>query len=393
METISALDELAQNTNKIVLSNLIQSKGIVNKLTATPEDIEYVLKQYESRNLANMDNVTFETISNIGRKEFTDLNNALKEFTSKVSNVKSPGLFQLIDTLQKNVSDADLEGIWNKTVNTKPTVWAKIKSVVSPHAINESLSNQYTKIYEMISERGKGLELKIGECEKQLLSQKREQENNLRDLSKSYDMYYKSFNELKKEYLFIAYIEANYENSLAAFKNTVDSSTQELSIKKQLADYESSLKDIVNKRLLMESSIIKLPLTVIQNKQLEESCKNILKEIDSVTLSSFPTIRQNLASLAIALNAQQGLMSADSIKRLELNSSKLALQTTEKLAIESERMASQNRLKEAEQIRDFYLNFKAMQENVSRTREESTKTIAQVEKILSDTAEQLKATL
>lgn len=393
METISTLDELAQNTNKIVLSNLIQSKGIVNKLTATPEDIEYVLKQYESRNLANMDNVTFETISNIGRKEFTDLNNALKEFTSKVSNVKSPGLFQLIDTLQKNVSDADLEGIWNKTVNTKPTVWAKIKSVVSPHAINESLSNQYTKIYEMISERGKGLELKIGECEKQLLSQKREQENNLRDLSKSYDMYYKSFNELKKEYLFIAYIEANYENSLAAFKNTVDSSTQELSIKKQLADYESSLKDIVNKRLLMESSIIKLPLTVIQNKQLEESCKNILKEIDSVTLSSFPTIRQNLASLAIALNAQQGLMSADSIKRLELNSSKLALQTTEKLAIESERMASQNRLKEAEQIRDFYLNFKAMQENVSRTREESTKTIAQVEKILSDTAEQLKATL
>ena len=358
----------------------------------TQEEIQHVSVLFKNRKLDNINVITYKVVSEIAKPEFVSLNNQLKQFTSKISSIKAPGLFILLDELSKGVSDADLEQIWERTVNAKPSLMARIFSVFNPKAIGTNLQTQYESVYKLLTERSKGLEVKLGTIEKQLIVQKHEQENNIAALTSSFEMYFNSFQNVRTEFIFTLYLEEFYKQEIEKFK-LANPNLQDLQVSKQLSEYESVLNDIENKRLVLHGALIKFPIIVKQNENLINVSKNILKEIDNTLLNNFTSIRSNLMGLGISLNAQQALLGTNQAKLLDEQSSKLSSKIVGDLSVKAEKFASESRLREAENIKKLVGDIRVINDKVQQAKEENKADMQKAQDILNEATQELKQIL
>lgn len=358
----------------------------------TQEEIQHVSVLFKNRKLDNINVITYKVVSEIAKPEFVSLNNQLKQFTSKISSIKAPGLFTLLDELSKGVNDADLEQIWERTVNAKPSLMARFLSVFSPKAIGTNLQTQYESVYKLLTERSKGLEVKLGAIEKQLIVQKHEQENNIAALTSSFEMYFNSFQNVRTEFIFTLYLEEFYKQEIEKFKLATPN-LQDLQVSKQLSEYESVLNDIENKRLVLHGALIKFPIIVKQNENLINVSKNILKEIDNTLLNNFTSIRSNLMGLGISLNAQQALLGTNQAKLLDEQSSKLSSKIVGDLSVKAEKFASESRLREAENIKKLVGDIRVINDKVQQAKEENKADMQKAQDILNEATQELKQIL
>ncbi len=358
----------------------------------TQEEIQHVSVLFKNRKLDNINVITYKVVAEIAKPEFVSLNNQLKQFTSKISSIKAPGLFTLLDELSKGVSDADLEQIWERTVNAKPSLMARIFSVFNPKAIGTNLQTQYESVYKLLTERSKGLEVKLGAIEKQLIVQKHEQENNIAALTSSFEMYFNSFQNVRTEFIFTLYLEEFYKQEIEKFK-LANPNLQDLQVSKQLSEYESVLNDIENKRLVLHGALIKFPIIVKQNENLINVSKNILKEIDNTLLNNFTSIRSNLMGLGISLNAQQALLGTNQAKLLDEQSSKLSSKIVGDLSVKAEKFASESRLREAENIKKLVGDIRVINDKVQQAKEENKADMQKAQDILNEATQELKQIL
>lgn len=358
----------------------------------TQEEIQHVSVLFKNRKLDNINVITYKVVSEIAKPEFVALNNQLKQFTSKISSIKAPGLFNLIDELSKGVNDADLEQIWERTVNAKPSLMARFLSVFNSKAIGTNLQTQYESVYKLLTERSKGLEVKLDSIQKQLVLQKHEQENNIAALTSSFEMYFNSFQNVRTEFIFTLYLEEFYKQEIEKFK-LANPNLQDLQVSKQLSEYESVLGDIENKRLVLHGALIKFPIIVKQNENLINVSKNILKEIDNTLLNNFTSIRSNLMGLGISLNAQQALLGTNQAKLLDEQSSKLSSKIVGDLSVKAEKFASESRLREAENIKQLVGDIRLINDKVQQAKEENKADMAKAQEILNDATQELKQIL
>lgn len=338
---------------------IIRNEDIRNELSKDgydkllqPDDVElaYVNSVFQSKGWHIIDNVTFQSVHVIGEQEFKDLNNRLREFTKSMNGVDNAGLFSLIDDLSKEVKDSDLEGIWNKATNAKPTLLAHILSLFDKNAKSKSVMQQLTVIGESLQGKSGNLDKKLDLIEKGLVTQKQIQEKSIRMLESTFELYYHAFIALRKQFALVWYLEKSYESQLQAFVNS-NTDSQDLIIGKKKSDYETIYSDIQNKRLLIWKALLQLPITVEQNKTITTVCKNLMKEIDNTLITSFPSIRGNLVTVGAAILAQKALMTNNSTKDLEEGLARLSSKATADLAVKSEAMSGQLRLREANTMR------------------------------------------
>lgn len=407
--TESNIDSLAQKVNSSgitpakelsvyeapradIIKNSLSVKGYEKLIEPSDNELMYVAQVFQSKKLHLMDNVTYPVVSGIGGPEFTNLNNSLKVFTSKMSAVKTPGLFTLIDTLSKDIQGANLDEIWNKTVNAKPTLMARFMALFNPSAKEESLNEQFKELYSKLTESGKGLEVKLGKLELDLRKQKKEQEDNIRALEQSFEIYFNSFTELRKQFILVVFLEESYRSQLESFK-VKHTNTTELSISRKLKEYEQVMEDIENRKMIIHGALLKLPITVHQNSTLVGVCKKLSKEVDSVLENSFPTIRSNLIGLGISLNSQQAMLGTQNIRELDANLSQMSMKVSSDLAVKAELLTSQTRLKEANNIRTLVLGLKDLQERTQAAKEEGRANMEQAQTILNEATDELKQIL
>lgn len=374
-----------QQSLEIILAN----NPTYQNIAPTQEEIQHVSVLFKDRKLDNIDVINYKLIADVGRNEFNNLNTQLKNFTSKMTEMKSPGLFTLIDQLTKEVSQADLEGIWEKTVNAKPSLKARFLSIFNSSAKSNDLQNQYLNVYKLLTERSKGLEAKLSKFEQQLVRQKHEQENNISALNTSYEMYFNSFVQVRQQFVFILYLEEFYKQEFNKYKEENPNQT-DLHVSKKINEYDGILKDIENKRLVLHGALIRFPLTVKQNENLMNVCKNILKEIDNTLLNNFTNIRSNLLGLGISLNAQQALLGTNEAKTLDKQSAELSSRINGQLTIAAERYAAQSRLQEAEVLQGLVSNIKRLNEDILHAKTQNEEDIQKATDILNETTNELK---
>ena len=375
-----------------LIQNALAVKGYEKLIEPTDTELKYVAQVFQSKKLHVMDNVNYEVVSSVGGSEFNNLNNSLKVFTSKMSAVKTPGLFTLIDTLSKDIQGANLDEIWNKTVNAKPTLMARFISLFNPSAKEESLNEQFKELYSKLTESGKGLEVKLSKLELDLRKQKKEQEDNIKALEQSFEIYFNSFVELRKQFILIVFLEESYSKQFEDFK-TKYSNTTELTINRKLQEYEQVMEDIENRKMIIHGALLKLPITVHQNNTLVGVCKKLSKEVDSVLENSFPTIRSNLIGLGISLNSQQAMLGTQNIRELDANLSQMSMKVSSDLAVKAELLTSQTRMKEANNIKNLVLGLKDLQERTQAAKEESRANMEQAQNILNEATDELKQIL
>lgn len=339
-------------------------------IKASEKDYGYLTGEVNRLQLHDISNYNYEIVKNIGQSELISLNSLLKDFTSKLSALESPGLFTIIDDLSKSVSDADLEAIWEKTRNTKPTLGARLRSWFSPSAAAENLQQQYKVVYSALTTGSKGLEVKLLEIEKKLNEQRLIQERNISTLNSSFEMYYNVLDGLRKELILVIYMEEDFNQKLSVFEKE-NKDSQEARVLKLRNEYQEILSDLQNKRLTLHSTILKIGVTTVQNNSLVTGCRKVLKEIDHTLNNSFITIRGNLVGLGVALNTQQSLLSTQNTRALDKNLSTLNMRVNSELAVSVEKYSSESRLKEAQNTKDLINNLTQLTRDVLIAKEQS----------------------
>ena len=375
-------------SNVSVIKDTLDNTEYTQALSISQEDHEFVLSEFTKKKFNNLANINYDTISIIANKEFNDLNEKLKAFTSQMDKVQTPGLFPMIDDLSKKLHDAELANIWNKAVNAKPTLWAKFLNIFDKKSANISLNSKYEQLTTLVTQRSSGLESKITELEKELVKQENEQRINVKMLEHAYSMYYKTFLELRQQLIFIVFLEEYYKKHLEDLSNVVNEDA--LVLQNELKDAETVLEDIQDKRLILHKTIVQLPITAQQNKNLVGVCKNLLKEIQNTRTSSFMSIRTNLVTLGTALKTQQALLTNQSAKDLEHNSSILASEISGNLAVKGVLLSSESRLKEVQTVQKLIENLERSSEALVEARQQSQLNIEEATATLLETTNKVK---
>lgn len=375
-------------SNVSVIKDTLDNTEYTQALSISQEDHEFVLSEFTKKKFNNLANINYDTVSTIANKEFNDLNEKLKAFISQMDKVQTPGLFPMIDDLSKKLHDAELANIWNKAVNAKPTLWAKFLNIFDKKSANISLNSKYEQLTTLVTQRSSGLESKITELEKELVKQENEQRINVKMLEHAYAMYYKTFLELRQQLIFIVFLEEYYKKHLEDLSNVVNEDA--LVLQNELKDAETVLEDIQDKRLILHKTIVQLPITAQQNKNLVGVCKNLLKEIQNTRTSSFMSIRTNLVTLGTALKTQQALLTNQSAKDLEHNSSILASEISGNLAVKGVLLSSESRLKEVQTVQKLIENLERSSEALMEARQQSQLNIEEATATLLETTNKVK---
>ena len=375
-------------SNVSVIKDTLDNTEYTQALSISQEDHEFVLSEFTKKKFNHLANINYDTISSIANKEFNDLNEKLKAFTSQMDKVQTPGLFPMIDDLSKKLHDAELANIWNKAVNAKPTLWAKFLNIFDKKSANISLNSKYEQLTTLVTQRSSGLESKITELEKELVKQENEQRINVKMLEHAYSMYYKTFLELRQQLIFIVFLEEYYKKHLEDLSNVVNEDA--LFLQNELKDAQTVLEDIQDKRLILHKTVIQLPITAQQNKNLVGVCKNLLKEIQNTRTSSFMSIRTNLVTLGTALKTQQALLTNQSAKDLEHNSSILASEISGNLAVKGVLISSEARLKEVQTVQKLIENLERSSESLMEARQQSQLNIEEATITLLETTNKVK---
>ncbi len=371
-----------------IIKDTLENTEYSQALSTSTEDYDFVLSEFTKRKFNHLANINYDTISSIANKEFNDLNEKLKAFTSQMDKVQTPGLFPMIDDLSKKLHDAELANIWNKAINAKPTLWSKFLNIFDKKSANASLNSKYEQLTALVSQRSSGLESKISELEKELIKEENDQRINVKMLEHTYSMYYKTFLELRQQLVFIVFVEEFYKKHLEDLADIVNEDA--LVLQNELKDAETVLEDIQDKRLILHKTIVQLPITAQQNKNLVSVCKNLLKEIQNTRTSSFMSIRTNLITLGTALKTQQALLTNQSAKDLEHNSSILASEISGNLAVKGVLLSSESRLKEVQTVQKLIENLERSSEALMEARQQSQLNIEEATATLLETTNKVK---
>ena len=370
----------------------LEKTGMNQVVSVNEEKATKILAEFKRLGLDKVEDITYEHVSLIGKNEFTKLNSELKNFTSRMTAIETPGLFGLIDDLSKNIQDAELDALWQKAVNAKPTLWARFMNVFNKKSARESLNSQFTTLSTVLSTKGKGLEKKLGEIEKELLKQQNEQTINIKTLETSFELYYNAFLGLRDQLAMVSFLEQYYGEYLG-FLRTESGRVQDLVIDNQLRNAEEVHRDIQDKRLVIHKAMLQMPITSQQNANLVTVCKNLLKEIENTRLSSFPTIRSNLLGLGISLRTQQAMMTNDSAQELDRNLAKMAAKVSGDLTEKGILLSSEARLREADTLKALVEDLKALEGRLLTAKQQSQTNMDEATTKLLESTTELKGVL
>lgn len=396
-EPASSVSALVSKSNFEVSRNddittALAVSGFDSIMRPDENELTYVHSVFQSKGFHSIDSVTAESIDSIGRQDFIELNMKLKKFTDSMQGIKSAGLFGLIDDLSKEIQETDIEGIWNKAVNAKPTLLAYILSIFDRNAKKKSIGAKLNDLGVLLGAKSGSLKDKLQQIENDLVRQKKEQEDSVKVLEAAFEIYYKAFLELRKQFALIVYLEHTYKAQLEAYKSANAGNT-DLVINKKLQDYERNFADIQNKRLLLHKSLLQLPITAQQSNNLIGVCKNLIKEVDNTVIISLPSIRASLVNVNAAIIAQKAMLGNESARALDENLAKLSSKVSADLAVKAELLSSESRLSEANAVASLVSDLRDLQSRMQVAKTQSQANIDNATGILTNATSELKQIL
>jgi hypothetical protein len=361
----------------------LKKQGTYDILLPKDNELKYADGVYVSSNLTNIDSVTEETVQNIGKKELENLNNSMKDFISGLNLISSEntGIYDLMTDLSKAVNPEELKDIWQKAVNAKPTILAMIIGIFNSPYKEKNVINQVNELSKIIDRKGKSVSGKIDGIENDLIKQKEVQKDNIKQLNKTFEIYYKAVKDLRLQYIIAMYIQYDFKKNLASYKNS-NQDNQSIEFTKKISEYERIDSLIDNKCLLMQKSLMQILIAVKNNDNLIKVCYNLLSEIDNTITHSLPNIRSNIATIAVALRAERGLRENQAVQLLEDQQGAMATEITGALSVKAELLSGSNRKREASAMEKLVLEAERFDNEIKKAKEQKKKDIDESFKIM-----------
>lgn len=370
------------------IRNSLSVSGFEKEMNLSDTELNYVSSVFVNKGFTDIKKINSDAIMKIGNAELEKLNLRLKALTTQIGNSKGTILYTLIDDLSNEVERSELPTYYNKAINTKPTIGARLLSIFDKKASSKSISEQYSNTLNKVKLIGCHLEAKLLSIEGDLNQHKIEQGNVINRLNTAFDDFYEAFIELRKQFALIVYVEHCAKKQYEAFCQEHQDST-DLMLNKEMTTYKGILDDIQDKRLLLHRTLLHLPITNLNYSEVIKVCKNVIREIDKTIIISMPMIRGNIIGIHSALIAQQGMLSAKSANDLYNNTSAMQNILTEDLSIQSEKMVADNHLKSANAVDAIIDDIRNRKAKIDAVRLESEQKMKEVDNILTNATRKL----
>lgn len=371
------------STRQTEIIESLKKQGTYEILLPKDNELKYADGIYVSSNLSNVGLLKEDSIQNLGKKELETLNNKMRDFIDGLNLVSSEntGIYDLMTDLSKSVKPDELKEIWQKAINAKPTLLATIIGLFNSPYKDKNVINQVKELSKIIDDKGKLVGKKIDGIEQDLTKQKEIQKDNINQLNKTFEIYYKSVKDLRLQYMIAMYLQHDFKIHLNNFKNS-NLNNQSIEFNKQLTEYERIESLIDNKCLLMQKSLMQILIAVKNNDNLIKVCYNLLSEIDNTLTHSLPNIRSNIATIAVALRAERGLKENQFVQTLDEQESSLASEITGMLSVKAEKLAGSNRKREANAMEKLVLEAEKFENEIKEAKEQKKKDIDESFKIM-----------
>lgn len=371
-----------QTRNEDILTAM-KGHGYDNIMPPTETELAYVNSVFQSKGYHQLDNVPFTVVETIGKQEFETLNKELQKFTKSMNTVDASGIFGLIDDLSKDIQDSDLEGIWEKAVNAKPTLLARFISLFNHGYAKRSIQARLSDLHTILTNKGGALEVKIGKIESDLISKRNQQLENIKMLQAAFNLYVKAFEALRSQWMLLTYMEYTYKNMLANYKQT-HRDTSDVLVLTKIQEYDRVYNFMQTRRNLMHKTLLHLKVTGDQNNTLINVCTDLMTEMENTRLASFPSIRSSLVNIGASISAQKALLSTESTQNLDRNLAALSQKVTADLAIKTELLASESRLREAQTMEAVVQGLSEFRSNLRATKLQAQQNIDEATKSLTN---------
>lgn len=378
-----------QNTRNEDIISCLKGHGYDTIMIPDESELTYINSIFQNKGFNTIDGVTSEAVDNIGKQNFAELDNKLKQFTSAMSGVKAAGIFSMMSDLSKDIDDVNIEDVLNRAVTAKPTLLSYFFSLFDKNAKQKSVSQKLDSLSRLVKDKSGNVESKLQVMEGDLKTQRAEQEQNIKILEQSYKAYLETFMGMRRQFGLIVFLEHSYKQQLEEYKQRISNQT-DLIISQKIGEYERVMKDIENRRLLIHKTMIQLPLTAKQAETLIEVCKNLMQEINTTLISSFPSIRGNLTNLYVCISAQKAMIGNNLAADLENKIAEASAKATGHLAVQTEMLAANARKREAETMQKIVTEMKANKATLDSAKSQSKQIIQDASNVLINLAEDVK---
>lgn len=349
----------------------------------TPDNINKAQEIIESK-YSVPSKLNYSIVGTIGKNEYNMIATKLSSLTATIDKMKTPGITFLLDELQKDLSNSELDALWNKACAVKPSIWSRIKSTFgSSKAEVFSVSSQHDSLFEQMKNNTGALNAKVDNLKKELYSKRSEQMVCIEILQEGFSVYLDQLTELATQYLVVSTLKERQQNYVNDYKNLNALTPAE---HKELINAESVLSSLINRELVIQKSITQVPIIVEQYRVMVDSCNNALQEIDNTLDGTFNSIRSNINTLAIAMKSQQALTSQEAIADLERKSTELSQKVVGDIAKKAATLSSDNRLKEANQLEQSIKSLLKLKEDLAFSNEKQKQQYAEAAQKMDEVA-------
>jgi hypothetical protein len=298
------------------------------------------------------------------------LNNTLDGFMSRLDKNTAAPVFALFDRLQKDVKDADLDGVLRQIEGAKPGLLDRAVGSLRGKGVVQLAQDALEKVRKLLAGKTKNLHEELVKLEKELASEIAKLMNELNELEKLKLSYGKhlsdfalaagvteAFTKKAQEYVERRKLELSQDASQQA--------------RSELEELETKLQLLQSRALALEGTYTRLPADQEVIRQIEVAGVSTLGETLTTASSRFASIKMTLltAHSALAVKGVQNLAAASA----ELDRNLLAARgkLVKDAAVSAAAAPGENRLAQAAQIQRIVAETAELYQAVDAARKEN----------------------
>lgn len=263
-------------------------------LALTPENVKEIETALAQHQLA--DTPTLE-IAKIGADAEAALHRTLGSFLDKIEKGEQPKIFTLVNRLSEAVDEQRLPALADEILNAKPSLMERISGAFSKKALQKAAERAWEEIRMRAAGKTKTLNDLIKGMEKELETEQRRLEGELRVQEQLKDSYREHFTSFA---LVVAFSESWLAQSKQqleqAIANGADATTQRLMNEK--------IQALESRSLALQNTLTRLPSDQLTIRMLENAGLSTLQETMTTASGRFASIKMTLLTIHGALVTQ-----------------------------------------------------------------------------------------
>jgi len=313
--------------------------------------------------------ITSGELMMLGHEAELSLTQTLDGFLSGIERSKNPKLFALFDRLQKGVEDAKLPDLLVQIQSGKLGFKARFLGMLSKKAVADAAHTAYETTCDLVSGRTQNLMGVMNSLERELGQAMDELFTELQRFELLKGTYRQHINDF-------AVVAAVAHKFLEFARTEVESKRTNVNgvmAQSELQEAENKLQLLESRALALEGVFSRLPADQLVIQQVEAAGVQTLQETATTSTTRFSAIKTTLIALHGALQVKGVQQLTAKHADLDRQLGQIRGQLMKEVVTTAANAPGDNRLQQANQLKELIVQTKEIQDLVSASRTENLK--------------------